>query len=485
MLNTRKILIAVALASALTGCSGGDFHSQGSSKAAGHQTVEVLTVHRSSIPNLFEATGSIKARFNATLSSKVMARVASVFAQEGDSVRKGQVLVELDGRELDAGVQMAQANLKASSVGVDNARITREMEEKTSAARIAQAEAAVQQSRAALSAAQSKLDLVLAGPRSQERTQAHLAVVQAESTLKLAKTQLDRISSLVTQGALPKKNLDDAQAAFEVAQAQRDTAVQSEKIAQEGSRSEEIAAARQGVSLAQAGVRQELANVTQAKAAAMQARVRAEEIRAARAQVSQSAAALRSARVSLGYATVSAPFDGWIVQRTVDPGAMATPGSSLMAIEGGDLRLETIVPEGVLSHVRKGARVRARIDALDRELEATVSEILPQGDAASHTFVIKLLLPPAASIRSGMFGRAFFTTGRRTSLEVPAASVWIREGLNYVFVVNSEGIARLRIVTTGETRDDRVEVLSGLSPGDKVVGRGRESISDGVKVRAK
>ncbi|HVT11479.1 MAG TPA: efflux RND transporter periplasmic adaptor subunit [Fimbriimonadaceae bacterium] len=481
----RRFLSLIAVPILLAGCGSNE------SKTAETSSGEVVpasiqTVQPIEAPVYFEATGTVKARLNAILSSKVMARVSGVSVREGDQVKAGQTLVILDSRELSAAVEVARANLSASNVGVDNARTAHDMEVKTSAARISQAQAAVAQSRAALSAAQSRLDLALAGPRIQEKTQAHLAVEQAESSLKLAKVQLDRISNLVSQGAMPQKNLDVAQNAYDVALAQRDTAVQAEKMAQEGSRSEDIRAAREGVAQAQAAVKQAESNLAQAKAAALQSRVRAEEIRAAQAQVDQSAAALRSSEVSLGYASIQAPFDGWITQRAVDPGAMATAGSPLLTIEGGELRLEAVVPESVLPHVRLGDQVDVKLDALGNMVcKAAVAEIVPQGDMSTHSFVVKLTLPRTPGVKSGMFGRAAFLTGKESRIEVPAGSAWEREGLHYVFAVNREGVARLRIVTLGDSDGSKVVVLSGLSAGERIVTGDRSKVVDGVKVVSK
>jgi multidrug efflux pump subunit AcrA (membrane-fusion protein) len=84
-----------------------------------------------------------------------------------------------------------------------------------------------------------------------------------------------------------------------------------------------------------------------------------------------------------------------------------------------------------------------------------------------------------------MFGKAILRNGTANRILIPSSATWIREGLNYVFVVNQEGIARLRIITLGEPIDGSVEVLSGLSNGDKIVAGDRAGVTDGVKVEAK
>jgi RND family efflux transporter MFP subunit len=263
-------------------------------------------------------------------------------------------------------------------------------------------------------------------------------------------------------------------------------AVENESIAREGSRSQEIRAAQDAVAQAKAALAQAKSGVVQAKAAEMQSLVRRKEIEVAKAQVEQSSAAVQSAQVGLSYAQVLAPFDGRVVRRIVDPGSMASPGSPLLEIEGGDYRLEASVPERVLRSVSIGSADDVKIDSVKSgRLIGKVQEIVPQADTTSHSFIVKLLLPSAVGIKSGMFGRAMIPISSVSRTLIPASAVWQRDGLNYVFAVNKEGIARLRIVTLGERIEDKVEALSGLSTGDRIVVGDHSEVSDGVKAEGK
>ncbi|MCC7229426.1 MAG: efflux RND transporter periplasmic adaptor subunit [Fimbriimonadaceae bacterium] len=469
----------------LLGCSPQEKTSQATASVA---TVKADTeiVRIAPAAKYYQATGTIRPLLNATLSSKVMARVLSIEPREGDRVRAGQIIVRLDSRELDSSVNMAKANLTSANVGVGSARTAASMESKTSLARIAQAEAQVTQAKGALSAARARLDLAKAGPRTQERSQAKLAVIQAASNMKLAATELERTRKLVDQGALAHRQLDIAQNQFDQAKAQYETAVEAEAIAIEGTRSEDLRAAQESVVQAEASVRQAEAGVRSAKAASMLIKVRQEEIRSAQAQVSQSAAALQSARITADYATVVAPFDGVVVRRFVDPGSMATPGLPLVTIEGGGLRLEAVVPETVLSTVKLGQSVPVAIDALGAQVvSGRVVEIVPQGDASTHSFLVRLALMGNVRMKSGMFGRADIVVGRQPTILIPASATWEVEGLHYVYVVNSEGIARLRIVALGKRSGDRIEALSGLTDGEKVVVGNLDSVRDGVRIEGR
>lgn len=430
-------------------------------------------------PSVSTTSGTVKARLNATLASKVMGRVESVLVREGDSFRKGQTLALLDSRELAAAVEMAAANVNSSAVNVQSARAAALMEAQTSQARIAQAESQVSQAQAALARASAQRDLAVAGPRTQEVEQSRIAVEQAKSNLNIAQLELDRMKRLVEVGAVARRELDLAQNRFELAQGQYDSAVQSEQIAREGSRKQEIRSAEEAVVQAKAAVAQAQAALQQAKAAALQIAVRQRDVDVARARVKEAAASADAARVGLSYARVVAPFDGRVVQRLVDPGSLASPGSPLLAIEGGEYRLETAVPERLLRWVSVGRQVDVDLDALPMPLKGRIVEVVPQGSFETHTFLARVALQFSDGVKSGMYGRARVSTGEARRLMIPRSATWEREGLNYVFVVNAENVARLRLVTLGEASAGRVEALSGLNSGERIVADHPERVSDG------
>lgn len=441
---------------------------------------QTVTVELTSAPNWLEATGTVKAEFEAALSAKVMGRIASIAVKEGDTVRKGQTLVQLEASDLNAAVDLATAGVKSSVVAYDNSKTVAEMEQSTSKARIAQAKAALAQAEAALGAAKAKLDLAMSGPRTQERTQAALAVRQAEANLKLAKADYERMKQLFEQNAISRRQFESAEAQYDVAKAQYETAVQAKSIADEGSREEDIRAAREGVRQAQAAYATAKAGLAQAEAAAMQAQVRLKEINSAEAQVNQSRASLRLAQVNRGYSKIVAPFDGIVSSRMADPGAMASPGIPLLNLEGGRLRLEAIVPESIIKGVSKGQQIDVQLDALPgSEIVATISEIRPQGDPSTHTFLVRADIPKGQGALSGMFGRARFPKGVSKQIMLPVKSTWQRDGLDYVYTVNDKGRVELRLVTLGDRVGASVAVLSGLKPGDKVLLNGRQGVNEG------
>jgi len=420
-------------------------------------------------PRWIEVTGATKARYEAQIGTRVMGRVLDVLVRQGDRVRKGQPLIQLDARDLEAGIVQAGANLRAAAVGADNARTVATMEAETSQARIAEARSRVAQAEAGMQAARARLDMARSGPRRQERAQASLAVASAKADLDLAASNLRRMEALVNDGAISRQQFELAQAQHEVARSRYASAVEAESMAQEGSRAEDIRAAEEAVRQAQGALQQARAGLRQAEAAALQTAVRRQEVRAADAQVGQMRASVRIARVARDYATIVAPFDGIIAERLVDPGAMAAPGVPLLKIQGGPLLLEVDVPESAMPRVRIGAAVPVRLDALGGPIAmARVVEIAPSGDPASHSFRVKLQLADARA-RAGMFGRARIEIGRERGLMAPREAVVEREGLTYVWTPDEAGKARLRLVTLGEEMAGGRRVLSGLADGERVL----------------
>ena len=203
------------------------------------------------------------------------------------------------------------------------------------------------------------------------------------------------------------------------------------------------------------------------------------------ARVRQAEQEVKAAGIARSYSEIAAPFSGIVVSKSVEPGNLAAPGAALMTIEQeGSYRLEANVGESQLGSIRVGQIAQAKVESLDRIIDARVAEIVPAVDPATRTGVVKLDLPAMAGIRSGIFGRAIFSGAPRHVMAIPAGAVRENGQLQSVFVA-SDGIARTRLVTTGEKRGGRVEVLSGLSDGDRVISPIPASIEDGARVEPK
>jgi RND family efflux transporter MFP subunit len=173
----------------------------------------------------------------------------------------------------------------------------------------------------------------------------------------------------------------------------------------------------------------------------------------------------------LSYTVVKAPFDGVITEKKVEAGELASPGQPLLKMENPrQLRLEATVAEGDLKSVSRGDKIPVTIDALQgRALAGIVGQILPAGDPYTHTFTVKVDLPPAPGLKSGMFGRFQLDKGTTRTILVPDTAVVERGELTSVFAVGSDRIARLRWVKAGRRFDKQVEILSGVNVGESVL----------------
>jgi RND family efflux transporter MFP subunit len=204
---------------------------------------------------------------------------------------------------------------------------------------------------------------------------------------------------------------------------------------------------------------------------AQRAEAAAAEVSALRAQGDAVKAQESGARSMLGYTRLLAPFAGVVTARMADPGTMAAPGVPLLQVESaGPLQLQAAVDESAIANVRKGMKVPVAIDGVhDGEIGGTVAEIVPAADPASHSFMVKIDLPASSRYHAGMYGNAEFATGKHQAIIVPRSAVVVRGSLACVYVLDSNGMAQLRSITLGTAHGDFVEVLSGLSFGEKLV----------------
>ena len=261
------------------------------------------------------------------------------------------------------------------------------------------------------------------------------AIASAQANLELAQATYKRISDLFRKTSVSNQEYDEAGARLKAAQAAYDMAV----------------AKRSQVS----------------------------------ARIQQATEAVASAEVMRGYAEIRAPFAGTVIDKPVDPGTMAAPGTPLLTLEqNGPLRLEVPVEESFLATIRVGQAVTVTIDSLDRTLEARVSEINPLVDPGSRAFLVKIDLPAIPNLHSGAYGRANFSRGVRIALMVPVSAV-AEQGQIQTLMVVEGGAARTRLVTLGQKQGDRFEVLSGLTAGEQIVSPRPGTLTDGARVEGR
>ena len=173
---------------------------------------------------------------------------------------------------------------------------------------------------------------------------------------------------------------------------------------------------------------------------------------------------------ALSYSTLKAPIAGRIVKRYADPGDTARQGQPLLRMyDPQTLRLEASVRESVASKLVEGQSLTAQVDAVNKRYAAAVDEIVPAADPGSRSFVVKVSLKGGSGLYPGMFGRLMIPIGQIEKIYIPNEAVTNIGQLNFVIVKTEHGPGR-RYVRLGEQAvENRVEVVSGLAPGEKIL----------------
>lgn len=179
-------------------------------------------------------------------------------------------------------------------------------------------------------------------------------------------------------------------------------------------------------------------------------------------------AALSSAREGVAYTEVRAPYAGVVTKRLVEVGETVTPGTALMSgLSLQYLRVAVDVPQSIVERVRRIGRAAVYIDG--RRIEATRITIFPMAAEPSSTFRTRVDLPEnAADLYPGMYVKVGFVVGELERLLVPVSSLVERSEMTGVYVVNAAGQTSLRHVRIGHRFGERIEILAGLAPGERV-----------------
>ena len=197
-------------------------------------------------------------------------------------------------------------------------------------------------------------------------------------------------------------------------------------------------------------------------------------------------AALQLALAKLAKTDIRAPFSGIIGLRSVSVGDYVKEGADLVNIEAIDpLKVDFRVPERYLRQVQVGQSLQVTLDALpEKSYDGKVVAVNPLIDTAGRSVVIRAQVRNQdTALRPGMFARVRLITRDQSDAMVLPEQALVPQGTEqYVFKVVSGKVIRVKI-ETGQRRDGKVEVLTGLAAGDMVVTAGQLKIRDGVAVR--
>jgi RND family efflux transporter MFP subunit len=211
-------------------------------------------------------------------------------------------------------------------------------------------------------------------------------------------------------------------------------------------------------------------------------RLQSEQL-AAKARLEAADSDLTSSQLKLRYTHVVAPDDGVVTSRSVVVGQIAQAGGEMLRLlRQSRVEWRAEVPEGRMRDIKVGQAVKVTT-ADGTALAGKVRSVAPTVQSGTRTGLVYVDLPKTESARPGMFARGEIETSRSAASTLPLASILVRDGYSYVFVVTeAQGVERRRI-QTGTVRDGRVEIVAGLKTSDRVVERGAGFLKDGDRIK--
>ncbi|HEY8226190.1 MAG TPA: efflux RND transporter periplasmic adaptor subunit [Pyrinomonadaceae bacterium] len=306
--------------------------------------------------------------------------------------------------------------------------------------RVEQALAQVEQAKAALRQAEEKIGLQ---PGQAFDPNKVAEVAAAKATADLAEKELQRAEKLIESGDVSRSYYDEQRA-------RRDQLRQQYEAA-----------------LAQA--RQNYAGVAVAKT-----------------NIANTEAALALARKSMSYSVIAAPIDGYVAERTADLGEYVSPQQKVATIVRiNPIRIRIDIPEQAIPAVQVGQSVSITTSAWpDKNFSGRLARIAPNVSANSRTLTVEAEIENSSGVlKPGQFATVRILQPRPTSaVLIPARAVLSEAGVNRVFVVK-DGHAEQRVVQTGQSEGDLIQIKTGVANGEQVATSNLEKLSDGMAVR--
>lgn len=425
-----------------------------------NQLPQISLPEKTNLTVKISANGTVEPEKIVNLSPKVSGLVKELFVEEGNIVKKGQIIAKMDDSNLQGQLIEAQGKVAQAEANLEKLIAGNRPQE------IAQAQAKLEE-------LQANLAKLIAGNRNQEIAQSKARVRSANAVLAQAEDELQRNQLLYDEGAISRQSLNEKITARDVAKASVLEAEEELSLVKEGTRTEEIAQAR-----AEVKSQQETVNL-------LKEGTRTEEIAQARAELNSMRGTLKTIQTSLEDTIIKAPFDGIIAFIYADPGAFVTPttsGSSVSSATSSSIlsiisKNEVIanIPEKNIAQIKIGQKVLISADAFtDQTFEGKVSKIATQAtveqNVTSFEVTVSLIGEKAHRLRAGMNISADFQVGQKEDvLTVPTIAVTRKDNVTGVFVGEPNQPPRFVPITIGATVDDQTEVKSGLNGNEHIL----------------
>lgn len=439
------IVIAIALVLAASGFAAYHFLS---SEDSGDTTGELVTVSRGDVDLTISASGTVRPRHEVKISPKVVGLVKKLLVEQGDKVKRGQLVAMMDDSNLVGQVDAARSAAQLAKATYDKAVNGNRPQE------IAQAEAQVRKAE----------DGVKFAVQALNRAQALVKSRKAE--LYRDNVNAGRMRKLATEGAVSDQDRLNAVTVKDV------TGIALEQAQQELRQSEA------GVDQAKAEL-----DTTKEQLSLLKAGSREEDIRAAEHEMKRAIGQLKYLESQLEDTRIKAPFDGIISQKYADEGAIVAPttasattsatSSSIVSL-AGTLEVVAFVSETDMGHLKIGQPTKIIANAYpDKVFHGTVTLIAPAAVVTQNvtTFEVHSSIDDDVKelLMSGMNVNTEFSAGKLEKvLLVPTVCVISEKGKTGVLVATEAGTPEFRTVKTGHTAGDKTQILKGLEENDHV-----------------
>jgi RND family efflux transporter MFP subunit len=306
----------------------------------------------------------------------------------------------------------------------------------------------VKEVEAKVAQAKANLSELEAGSRPEELRQAEEALRQAQSRFDNAKLHRERVEALFKRQVISKKEADIAEMDYTVAEAQ-------------------LAVSQQNLKLVREGARQEVKEGSRAKLKEMEALLAQEQIR-------------------LQNTLIVAPFQGEIIRKYIDTGALASPSTPIVSlVHTLTLKIVANVLEKDIPLLKPAMKAKIQTEAYPGKVfEGKVARINTGLDLTTRTLQAEIEIPNSSRLlKPGMFARIEVVLLEKPEvLAIPSNAVMENQGEKFVYLLEGNKAAR-RPIVTGIEQDRFVEVREGLKEGDQVIVRGQEGIRENTTIR--
>lgn len=189
------------------------------------------------------------------------------------------------------------------------------------------------------------------------------------------------------------------------------------------------------------------------------------------------------------YTNITAPFSGTVTGTFVKEGDMANPGMPIVSVEGSSkLQAVVMVSESEISNIKNGMTTNVNIKSLDKTIKGKVAEVSTSARNTGGQYIVKIDLDKTENVLSGMFVNAVFPIEKQVEqtqnnlVLIPQEAVITQGQLKGIYVINDDNTAILRWLRLGKTYGNDIEVLSGLTSGEKYVLKADGRLFNGAKV---